>query len=121
MAAPEPQNTPEGQGSFITLTERAVARYQEMMAEKNQPGLALRIRVVQGGCAGMEYQMGFEKEPQHEDLVLESNGQKIYVDPKSVPFLTGLTIDYQKGLTDAGFKIINPNSKSSCGCGESFS
>jgi iron-sulfur cluster assembly accessory protein len=109
------------QNAFITLTVSAVARYREMMAEKGQQGYALRIRVVSGGCSGMQYEMGFEEKPQESDLVLESNEQKIFVDPKSVPYLTGTTIDYQKGLTGAGFKIKNPKAQAQCGCGESFS
>ena len=108
-------------GDPIMLTPSAVKRYQEMMAQKNQSGFALRIRVVSGGCSGMQYEMGFEKDPIAEDLVLESNGQKIFIDPRSVPFVKGMKIDYVKTLTGGGFKIHNPQAKQSCGCGESFS
>lgn len=106
--------------TIVTLTPSAVERYQKMMSDKGQAGSALRIRVVTGGCSGMEYEMGFEASPQADDLVFESSGQKIFVDPKSLPYLKGVHIDYRKGLTDAGFKITNPNAKSHCGCGESF-
>ena len=111
----------QGKGALITLTPEAVHRYREMMEERGQPGFALRIRVVSGGCSGMQYEMGFEKTPKGDDLVVESNGQKIFVDPKSVTHVTGLHIHYTKGLTGAGFKISNPNAQASCGCGESFS
>ena len=114
-----PSNSPKG--ALITLTPEAVTRYREMMKEQNKENFGLRIRVISGGCSGMQYEMGFEKDPEAIDLVVESNGQKIFVDPKSVKYLTGLHIHYTKGLTGAGFKIKNPNAEASCGCGESFS
>ena len=107
--------------NMLNITKPAVERYQKMMLDKGEAGRALRIRVVGGGCSGMTYEMGFESEAKSDDQVLEFHGMRVFVDPKSVPHLKGVQIDYKTGLTHAGFKIVNPNAKSTCGCGESFS
>ena len=77
------------------------------------------MEVVRGGCAGYTYNMDFEKSKSGDDMVFEEHGLKIFVTPKSMEFLNGTQIDYTEGLQGAGFKLNNPNVKSSCGCGKS--
>jgi iron-sulfur cluster assembly accessory protein len=77
--------------------------------------------VLGGGCSGFQYAMDFEKEPRPDDLTIEQDGIKVFVDPMSNMYLQGVTVDYVTGLQGAGFKFNNPNAKSTCGCGSSFS
>lgn len=105
---------------MISLTERAVKEVKQMLEKEKRPGLALRVGVKGGGCAGMEYALSFDSAQQEWDEVFEVEGVKILVDAKSLLFLEGTTIDFSHSLTDSGFKFNNPNSKGSCGCGISF-
>ncbi len=104
---------------MITITTAAVAKLKDLMAKEGVEGQGLRVRVRGGGCSGYEYQMAFDT-PKEGDQVFEEGGVKVVVDPKSLLFLTGTEIDFQDGLTGTGFAIKNPNSKGSCGCGQSF-
>ncbi len=97
------------------VTERAFARLAEIDAAPK----ALRIAIEGGGCSGFQYDITLD-EPKDEDLVLEGNGQKVVVDPTSLPFLENATIDFTEELIGARFVIDNPNASSSCGCGISF-
>ena len=105
---------------MITLTETATTEISTLLDREGKQGYGLRIRVVGGGCSGLQYQMGLEKEPTPEDKVFETNGMKVFVDPKSVVFLAGVKVDFVHALNGSGFKIENPNAQSSCGCGKSF-
>lgn len=105
---------------MITVTEIAAEKIREVMAKEEKPGLGLRVYVEGGGCAGMQYGLIFENEKKDGDEVQEQNGFNIIVDRFSAPYLTGITIDYVTSLQGAGFKIDNPNSSGSCGCGQSF-
>ena len=98
------------------VTERAYARLAEIGAAPK----ALRVAVKGGGCSGFEYEITLD-EPASDDLVLESDGQKVVVDEVSLPFLENATIDFSEELIGARFVIENPNASSSCGCGTSFS
>lgn len=98
------------------VTERAFAR----LAEINDDGGALRVAVSGGGCSGFQYDIRLDR-PEADDLVLEGGGQKVVVDPVSLPFLAGAVIDFSDELIGARFVIENPNASSSCGCGTSFS
>lgn len=100
------------------VTERAFAR----LAEINDGGdiRALRVAVAGGGCSGFQYEIRFD-DAESDDLVLESAGQKVLVDPVSLPYLAGAVIDFTDELIGARFVIDNPNASSSCGCGTSFS
>ena len=98
-------------------TERAFARLAEIGAARE--GKALRIAVKGGGCSGFEYVIELD-DPADDDLLLEGNGERIVIDPVSLPFLEGATIDFTEELIGARFTIDNPNATASCGCGTSF-
>lgn len=100
------------------VTPRAFARLAEINAGGSGP--ALRVAVEGGGCSGFHYDIRMD-EPAADDLVLEAEGQRVVVDPVSLPFLAGATIDWSDELIGARFTIDNPNASSSCGCGTSFS
>ncbi len=105
----------------ITLTESAAAKVKTLFSEKGPSDtLGLRVRVVGGGCSGLSYDLALETEARPDDKVFESQGVKIYLDPKSALFVSGTEIDFQKTLMGEGFAFRNPNAKGSCGCGSSF-
>lgn len=101
------------------VTERAFARLAEI-AEMTGEDKALRVSVLGGGCSGFQYDIRLD-DPAADDLVLEQNGQKVLVDPVSLPFLANAVVDFTEELIGARFVIENPNASSSCGCGTSFS
>ena len=104
---------------MITVTQAAAAKLKDLMAKEGSADQGLRVRVRGGGCSGYEYQLGFDT-PREGDQVIEHDGVKVVIDAKSLLFLAGAEIDFQDGLTGAGFAIKNPNAKGSCGCGQSF-
>ncbi len=107
---------------MITVTEQAGNKVKSLLeAEEKAATGGLRIYVSGGGCHGFQYGMNVEDQAREEDTVIESGGVKVFVDPHSLPVLQGLQIDYIDSLQGAGFAIKNPNAKSSCGCGSSFS
>ena len=103
----------------VTFTEKALARAKTIIQKPENVGKALRVFVFGGGCAGLNYGMalGFVKP---DDYVLESDGCKIVVDPKSMELLKGMQVDYYESIQSSGFKFNNPNAIASCGCGLSF-
>ncbi len=107
---------------MINLTSKAAAEVKKIMQQQN-PGqtLALRIGVKGGGCSGLSYVLDFEREPRPDDHVYESNGVKIFLDPKSALYLKGTELDFSDGLNGTGFTFRNPNAQRTCGCGSSFS
>jgi iron-sulfur cluster assembly protein len=106
---------------MITVTERAAKRIKELIAERNDPDLALRVGVKGGGCSGFFYFVDLTREQKPGDQVFELSGVKLLCDPKSYLYLTGSELDFGEGLLDGGFRFNNPNAKKSCACGESFS
>lgn len=106
----------------IEITDAAVAAVKEAIAgEKLEPQqVYLRVGVKAGGCSGFSYTLTFEGEARDEDRVLERDGVRLLVDPRSEPFLKGTTLDYSSGLNGKGFVFSNPNATGSCGCGSSF-
>jgi iron-sulfur cluster assembly protein len=104
---------------MLTLTDSAVKHLQSLIEEKGEPGKALRIYIERGGCAGLSYGMTLD-EPQAADFAAERDGVKVIVDPESLSYLQGSTVDYCDDLTGTGFRINNPNAARSCGCGTSF-
>jgi iron-sulfur cluster assembly accessory protein len=104
----------------VTLTPTAAVKLQQILLEKNLPDHGLRVFVAGGGCSGLQYGMAFEGEPRDMDTIFEAHGLKVYVDPVSLEYLSGASIDYVDGLMGAGFRIENPNAVSACGCGSSF-
>ena len=103
----------------VTLTERA-ARHVSRYLQKRGKGIGLRLGVRTTGCSGLAYKHEYVDEAQAEDQVFESQGVKVYVDPKSLPYLAGTELDYAREGLNEGFRFNNPNEKASCGCGESF-
>jgi iron-sulfur cluster assembly accessory protein len=113
--------TPEVKVAPITLTPNAVAKVKEIMTQQNPVPAGLRVGVVGGGCSGFSYSMQFENSAGMMDKVFDFGGLKVYVDATSVMYLNGCIVDYVESLEGAGFKFENPNVKSTCGCGSSFS
>ena len=105
----------------ISLTASAIAKVKETMAQQNPVPAGLRVGVVGGGCSGFSYSMQFENGAGMMDKVFDMDGLKVYVDATSVMYLNGCVVDYVETLEGAGFKFENPNVKSTCGCGSSFS
>jgi len=105
----------------ITLTPNATAKVKEIMAQQNPAPAGLRVGVVGGGCSGFSYSMQFENSAGMMDKVFNFDGLKVFVDATSVMYLNGCIVDYVETLEGAGFKFENPNVKSTCGCGSSFS
>jgi iron-sulfur cluster assembly accessory protein len=105
----------------ITLTSNAVVKVREIMSQQNPVPAGLRVGVVGGGCSGFSYSMSFENAPGMMDKTFDMDGLKVYVDATSVMYLNGCIVDYVETLEGAGFKFENPNVKSTCGCGSSFS
>ena len=104
---------------IIMLTEKAALKAKKLMEKEKKEGYGLRVGVVPGGCASYMYEIGFEKEPKKDDIVIEEKGVKIFINPQSIEFIKGSTVDYIDTLQNSGFKINNPNAKRSCGCGHS--
>lgn len=105
----------------ITLTPNAVTKVKEIMSQQNPVPAGLRVGVVGGGCSGFSYSMSFENGSGLMDKVFDMEGLKVFVDATSVMYLNGCIVDYVETLEGAGFKFENPNVKSTCGCGSSFS
>ena len=106
---------------MITITEKAAAKVKEIADAEALAGQGLRLRVIGGGCAGFSYDLYFEDQIGEMDEQFESNGVKLFVDPLSFQYLEQTEIDYVEGIHGSGFKFNNPNVKSTCGCGSSFS
>ncbi|MBZ4417025.1 iron-sulfur cluster assembly accessory protein [Myxococcus sp. RHSTA-1-4] len=115
--APVPQATP---GVAVRLTEAAIQQVKTVIKAQGFEGYFFSIRVVPAGCSGLGYDLNLVKESKAGDVVWEQDGVKIATDPMSVRYLEGTEIDYVSAITGAGFKFNNPNAKSSCGCGTSF-
>lgn len=107
-------------GAMITVTPSAIEELRALLEKKGAtPGSGLRLLVQKGGCAGFQYAMKIDG-PRPDDTVISGAGVSVLVDPESLPYLDGVEVDYHHGLTDAGFKLTNPNAARSCGCGSSF-
>jgi iron-sulfur cluster assembly protein len=106
---------------MIQLTERAVGKVSEILNAQEPKPAGLRISVVGGGCSGFSYSMAFESTPGLLDKTYDFSGLKVFVDQASMLYLDGAEVDYVETLEGSGFKFSNPNVKSTCGCGSSFS
>lgn len=104
----------------VIISEAAAYRVKEMMVHNGEEGSMLRVSVNGGGCSGLSYGMGFEKEMREDDTELHQHGIHIVVSAEDASILTGTTIDYKESLMGGGFTIDNPNAIASCGCGSSF-
>lgn len=110
-----PSTTP-----VIRLTERAIAQLKEVMRENQFEGFYFSVRVVPAGCSGLGYEVNLAKSCQATDVAWEQDGIRIATDPLSSKYLAGTEVDFVSGLQGEGFKFNNPNAKSTCGCGSSF-
>ena len=106
---------------MMTVTSSAASKVKELLKVEGEEGMSLRIAVRPGGCSGYSYEMFFDSEKNEADSILERDGITVAVDRESEKLLDGATLDYNDGLTNAGFKITNPNNTRTCGCGQSFS
>jgi iron-sulfur cluster assembly protein/iron-sulfur cluster insertion protein len=105
----------------VTLSDAAITKVAELLAQEEGDGLALRVAVKPGGCSGYSYEMFFDTEVVSDDVVREFGTVSVVVDAASAELLSGSTLDYSDGLQDTGFHISNPNATRTCGCGSSFS
>jgi len=105
----------------VALSEAAAVQFRKKMASENKEGWGIRVAVQGGGCSGMSYFMELTETPQAEDKIFQSQGLQIICDMKSWFYLRNMTIDFDDDLLMGGFRFHNPNAKSSCGCGTSFS
>jgi iron-sulfur cluster assembly protein len=119
LEALAPSNVPEG-AVDIRLTKKAVEMAKKAIAKRAQATEGLRLGVRGGGCSGVSYAIEFADKIRARDHVFEFDGLKIVIDPKSLIYLRGSVLDYEVKLMQHGFKFRNPNEKSGCGCGESF-
>ena len=106
---------------MITLTENAIAKLQDVIAEENNPALKLRIFVQGGGCSGMSYGFTLDEDVNDDDFDLEFNGVRVLMDSTSSGYLQGAEIDYKEDQYGSAFSINNPQAQTTCGCGSSFS
>lgn len=104
----------------VGIADSAVARLKVLLAQRNTPQAGLRLAVKGGGCSGLAYAMEWAEQPRERDKIFEKDGVRVFVDPKSYLYLLGCELVYEEGLMASGFKLQNPNVKSACGCGESF-
>jgi len=106
---------------MITITDAAVVKIKDIIAEENKPNLKLRVFVQGGGCSGMQYGFTLDEEQNEDDWDLDVSGVKILVDSMSGGYLQGATVDYKEDQYGATFSIDNPTAATTCGCGSSFS
>jgi iron-sulfur cluster assembly protein len=118
--APGTAQAPQATPVTVRLSEAAVRQVKEVIKAQGFEGYFFSIRVVPAGCSGLGYDLNLVKESKAGDTVWEQDGVKIATDAMSAQYLSGTEIDYVSGITGAGFKFNNPNAKSSCGCGTSF-
>ena len=105
---------------MITITDRAATRIHAAVAAQGAGADGLRVRVLGGGCSGLQYKLDLDCE-RKGDKVFTHEGARVYVDRKSYLYINGTALDYRDGLQNVGFELDNPNVKKTCGCGESFS
>ena len=110
-----------GDERLIKVTPSAAKKVSSLLTKQGRANGVLRVAVVGGGCSGLQYKMDLQDAPASRDIMVETAGVKVVVDPKSALYVTGSELDYIDALQDGGFKVKNPNAATSCSCGESFS
>lgn len=110
-----------GDERLIKLTAAAGRKVGSLLQKQGRPSGVLRVAVIGGGCSGLQYKMDLQDQPQNRDILVESAGVRVVVDPKSALYVTGSELDFVDALQEGGFKVTNPNAATSCSCGESFS
>ena len=122
--ASKPTSSPNfrtGDERLVKLTASAANKVSTLLTKQGRVNGVLRVAVVGGGCSGLQYKMDLQDGPASRDILVESGGVRVVVDPKSALYVTGSELDYIEALQDGGFKVKNPNAATSCSCGESFS
>ena len=109
-----------GDERLVKLTPSAAQKVTSLLTKQGRPRGVLRVAVVGGGCSGLQYKMDLQDGPANRDILVETAGVRVVVDPKSALYVTGSELDYLDAL-DGGFKVKNPNAATTCSCGESFS
>src|SRR4051812_12698902 len=104
----------------ISISSKAASKIKDLIAKEGGTAAGLRVGVRGSGCSGLAYTMSLADKESPKDKIFEAEGVKLFIDPKSYIFLNGTVLDYHEGLMSHGFKFENPNVKSACGCGESF-
>lgn len=107
--------------TMIHLSQTAIAEVNRIKAKHSNPNVCFRLGIRAGGCADLYYTLGLDEAIASEDRILECEGIRVVIDPRSWKYLDGLTLDYSEDLMGGGFRFHNPNAASSCGCGNSFS
>lgn len=123
-STPKTSSTPGfriGDERLIKVTASAAKKVGALLTRQGRAQGVLRVAVVGGGCSGLQYKMDLQDSPASRDILVETGGIKVVVDPKSALYVTGSELDYVDALQDGGFKVKNPNAATSCSCGESFS
>src|SRR3954447_20263343 len=130
MIAPAPNTTNKptaqptirvGDERLIKVSDNAAKKVGSLLQRQGRPNGVLRVAVIGGGCSGLQYKMDLQDQPANRDILVESGGIKVVVDPKSALYVTGSELDYIEAIQEGGFKVKNPNAATSCSCGESFS
>jgi iron-sulfur cluster assembly protein len=119
-SAGAPPSFRTGDERLIKVTTSAAQKVSSLLTRQGRPQGVLRVAVVGGGCSGLQYKMDLQDAPANRDILVETSGVRVVVDPKSALYVTGSELDYLDAL-DGGFKVKNPNAATSCSCGESFS
>ena len=116
-----PETGPPPPKRAIDFTTAAAAKVKELIAEEGNAALKLRVYIQGGGCSGFQYGFEFDEEQAEDDLAIDRDGVRLLVDPLSLQYLGGAEVDYTESLSGAQFVIRNPNARTTCGCGSSFS
>ncbi len=111
---------PTSDGPALSLSDLAVEKVKETLRKEGLEDGGLRVSVVGGGCSGFQYSLGLDTAARDDDIVVEQDGVKLFVDPISHQYVHGTMLDYVNGLHGAGFQFVNPNATRTCGCGSSF-
>ncbi len=110
----------DAESAPLLFSDAAAGKVRELIAEEGNPDLKLRVYISGGGCSGFQYGFTFDEARSDDDLAVDNDGVTLLVDPLSLQYLAGAEIDYSESLTGAQFVIRNPNAKTTCGCGSSF-
>ena len=110
-----------GDERLIRVTPSAAKKVETLLTRQGRPQGVLRVSVIGGGCSGLQYKMDLQDAPANRDILVNTAGIRVVVDPKSALYVTGSELDYSDALQEGGFKVKNPNAATSCSCGESFS
>ncbi|OZI14295.1 iron-sulfur cluster insertion protein ErpA [Sodalis-like symbiont of Philaenus spumarius] len=105
----------------LQFTDSAASKVKNLIADEENPNLKLRVYITGGGCSGFQYSFTFDDKVNEDDFTIEKQGVTLVVDPMSLQYLVGGSVDYSEGLEGSRFIVTNPNAKTTCGCGSSFS